>query len=430
MTKKSTKWALLMSIISVLVCCAMLVGATFAWFSDTVSTGVNKIVAGNLKVGLEYDAREDGAAEADWQDAEGENIFPVIEHWEPGMVSLSKSFRVVNLGNLALAYNLSLSVLDEQTPEDGLSLADVIKVAIVPVGTDTTDRQAVIDACAWGEMSDLSADELCLLPECANVFQIALYWEPTDNDNLYNLDEEDSLSIDLGLTVTATQAAYEKDGFGNSYDIMALKELGIVLYQTSEATLNSLNNTAKAALNLKGRTYLLSGDINNPSYCKLKGTGMFFLNGNNIDGGHDTYSLIVEGDITLGGSGKVTNSQGGYGIMVQVTLDTKQANVTIGAGVEVDSLYLIDGAVVTIKSGAVINGYINVGNEETHGYAPAHLIIEDGEAVKGVEFQAIDLELITIPAGYEWVATGKNWNGDEYVEGSNQIATFMLVKVA
>ncbi len=51
--RKSTKRALLGSVMAMVLCLAMLVGATFAWFTDTASTGVNKIQAGNLDVVLE-----------------------------------------------------------------------------------------------------------------------------------------------------------------------------------------------------------------------------------------------------------------------------------------------------------------------------------------------------------------------------------------
>ena len=51
-SSKSTKRALLTSVLALLMCVTMLVGATFAWFTDTASTGVNKIVSGNLKVDI------------------------------------------------------------------------------------------------------------------------------------------------------------------------------------------------------------------------------------------------------------------------------------------------------------------------------------------------------------------------------------------
>ena len=53
-SSKSTKRALLTSALALLMCVTMLVGATFAWFTDTASTGVNKIQAGNLDIKVEY----------------------------------------------------------------------------------------------------------------------------------------------------------------------------------------------------------------------------------------------------------------------------------------------------------------------------------------------------------------------------------------
>ena len=52
--KKSTMLrSLLMSGLSVLLCVSMLMGSTFAWFTDTVESGINTIVAGNLDVELD-----------------------------------------------------------------------------------------------------------------------------------------------------------------------------------------------------------------------------------------------------------------------------------------------------------------------------------------------------------------------------------------
>ena len=50
--KRATKRALLTSVMALVMCVVMLVGTTFAWFTDTASTGVNKIQAGNLKVDI------------------------------------------------------------------------------------------------------------------------------------------------------------------------------------------------------------------------------------------------------------------------------------------------------------------------------------------------------------------------------------------
>ena len=78
MNSKSTKRALLTSALAMVVCLAMLVGSTFAWFTDTATTGVNKIVSGNLKVGLEYWNGEK------YTDATNISLFSEETKWEPG----------------------------------------------------------------------------------------------------------------------------------------------------------------------------------------------------------------------------------------------------------------------------------------------------------------------------------------------------------
>ena len=63
MTKTvSTKRALILSLLSMLLCVSMLIGSTYAWFTDTANTAVNKIQAGTLAVALEM---KDNAGNAD-----------------------------------------------------------------------------------------------------------------------------------------------------------------------------------------------------------------------------------------------------------------------------------------------------------------------------------------------------------------------------
>ena len=51
---KHTKRALLASVLSMVVCCVMLLGSTFAWFTDSVTNNHNQIIIGNLDVDLLY----------------------------------------------------------------------------------------------------------------------------------------------------------------------------------------------------------------------------------------------------------------------------------------------------------------------------------------------------------------------------------------
>ena len=54
MTKhRSTKHALLMSVLSLIMCLSMFIGSTFAWFTDSVTSSGNRIQSGTLDVALE-----------------------------------------------------------------------------------------------------------------------------------------------------------------------------------------------------------------------------------------------------------------------------------------------------------------------------------------------------------------------------------------
>ena len=109
---KNTKSALLMSFTSLLLCFAMLIGSTFAWFTDSATASVNKIQAGKLDVALEMQNADGtwGNAEGrtlSWVKAEGHGNDEVL--WEPGCTYELPELRIVNKGNLALKYKIAIS---------------------------------------------------------------------------------------------------------------------------------------------------------------------------------------------------------------------------------------------------------------------------------------------------------------------------------
>ena len=131
---KSKKSALLKSLIALLLCLNMLVGTTFAWFTDSVSTGINTIAAGNLDVELYHtnaaakDEKVDATTDL-FLDLQGEDIL-----WEPGVVSY-ENLRVVNEGDLALAYQMSIATANENhivDPSGAIyGLSQILKVGVV-----------------------------------------------------------------------------------------------------------------------------------------------------------------------------------------------------------------------------------------------------------------------------------------------------------
>ena len=119
--KRSTKRALLMSVLSMLLCVTMLVGTTFAWFTDSVTSAGNIIKSGTLDVTMEWkDATATGAQQT-YKDASEGAIFN-YDKWEPGYVE-AKNIKISNVGTLALKYHLNIAANGEVS-----ELAEVIDV--------------------------------------------------------------------------------------------------------------------------------------------------------------------------------------------------------------------------------------------------------------------------------------------------------------
>ena len=99
---KTTKRALFSSVVALILCFSMLAGTTFAWFTDSVESGVNQIIAGNLDVEL-YNGLDANAPKVNT----GTMLFDDVKLWEPGAVAY-EILTVANEGTLALKYNLAV----------------------------------------------------------------------------------------------------------------------------------------------------------------------------------------------------------------------------------------------------------------------------------------------------------------------------------
>ena len=188
--RKSTKRALLGSIMAMVLCLAMLVGATFAWFTDTASTGVNKIQAGKLDVALEMKD-----ASGNWVSAEGKTLDFVKAAdakgeailWEPGCTYTLPELRVVNNGNLALKYMIKITGI-----KGDAKLNEAIDWTIGDV--------------AMGAEQHLKAGE-------SNTFTIKGHMKESAGNEYMDLTISG-----ISITVYATQYTYESDSFNNQYD--------------------------------------------------------------------------------------------------------------------------------------------------------------------------------------------------------------------
>ena len=278
-TKKATKRALLTSVMALVMCVVMLVGTTFAWFTDTASTGVNKIQAGNLDIELEMQVTENG--ETKWVKAEGETLQfkKAAGHeseevlWEPGCRYELPALRIVNKGNLALKYKITvngvtgdaklLEAIDftaKMGADDGIAL-DNLKGAILPSGAATASAGEVV-----GETAPITIKGV-MKTTAGNEYQ--------------------GLSIDgIGITVVATQYTYEKDSIDDQYDANAnatiqvnkdniqdyldgkygsIDGMTLVLAEGNYGRIEFGRATAYAGSNTK---YYLSGTESNPGAIK------------------------------------------------------------------------------------------------------------------------------------------------------------------
>ena len=188
--RKSTKRALLGSVMAMVLCLAMLVGATFAWFTDTASTGVNKIQSGKLDVALEM---KDAAGQ--WVSAEGKTLDFVKAAdakgeailWEPGCTYTLPELRVVNNGNLALKYMIKITGI-----KGDAKLNEAIEWTIGDV--------------AMGAEQHLKAGE-------SNTFTIKGHMKESAGNEYMDLTISG-----ISITVYATQDTVESDSFGTQYD--------------------------------------------------------------------------------------------------------------------------------------------------------------------------------------------------------------------
>lgn len=229
MKKNATRRALLLSVLSLMLCVSMLIGTTFAWFTDSVVSGNNRIIAGNLDVDVLYEDADGNQKSI--QDVD--TLFNDVTLWEPGAVAW-ENLTVVNLGSLALKFEFAVNFSNENYVEGSESkLSDILQIAVVEGGVDKTmSRQQMIDsidADAWTPLSELYArGELYPADtegkDSSKVYGVVIYWEPGDQDNEYNLQNGKKtndglpLHIDLGIGLTAWQQTYENDSYGPDYD--------------------------------------------------------------------------------------------------------------------------------------------------------------------------------------------------------------------
>ena len=368
---KSTSFA--MNLLAIVVSSALLVGTTFAWFTDSVNVDGNIIKSGNLNVDMLWADGKEDPINADWKDASQGAIFN-YDNWEPGYTEV-RHVRIENTGSLALTYKVNIVANGEVS-----NLSDVIDVFYVDPAMQVTDRTALSNADNIGSLTNVLASmgetaSGALIAGEDHTITIALKMKESAGNEYQNK----SIGSDFSIKLVATQLSSESDGFGNDYDanlqptttyIFGGKDLhgsttksgefGLsVSYATSEFGDDSrygygyeyiVRNKANYVLDLNGKT--LVHDTVNANANKNAFTYLFVAN-------HAGTKL------TINGNGKIySNNSEGYTCALQgkdgtlITVNGGEFNVSNGIAVWAGA-----GSHIIINDGSFVNGNATTSHE-------------------------------------------------------------------
>ena len=322
-----TKKALRGSLFALFLCIVLLIGTTFAWFTDTASTGVNKIQSGNLKVDIIGETSNDHVEKLNFTKAAGAESEQIL--WEPGCRYLTEGFRIANKGNLALKWKVKVNKGTTDANEGDYDLLDVIDFYLVTKAADGTETETSLDEFT-GNLKKT---------ETSGVYYIKGVMQTTAGN------EYQGLTLDgITITVYATQDTVESDSFDNQYDAKATSadELKDALkiggdINVSKDIYTSGDDNAAARMTISKPTTLnLDAKIISPDNMGNNNTNFT--------------ALIVDADTTINATkdgGIDTGVNGGYGINVR-----NGANLIINNG-----YYYGGGTAVQVQEGTVtING--------------------------------------------------------------------------
>ena len=384
--KKATKRALLTSVMALVMCVVMLVGTTFAWFTDTASTGVNKIQSGNLDVKLMYSTDMQT-----WKEATDQTkLFDDNALWEPGYTQVVY-LKVVNAGNLALKYEAGFSKnytsnRGKNVNGDWYRVDNYLKIGTAETETKFANREDVWSAIAATEKT-LAKDVMLTdgwitlkAGESSKPFAVAIYM-PTSVGNEANASRLRASSVSgLGIEVRATQATVENDSFGTDYDANAATVLKRVEYTDGEHTVTgniqangtsgAIHGTGTAKITVDATTvygtyvsdYAMAVFASGRSEITIKG-GEF---ANQAPAG-SALSLIYAQD-----NAKITIEGGTFKCVSPAwTLncnDSDPATITVKGG----SFYKFDPSNVTVGEGEIFiaDGYKVVQNGDWYNVVP------------------------------------------------------------
>ncbi len=351
MTKqKSTKRALLMSALSLLMCVSMLIGSTFAWFTDSVISGNNKIAAGNLDIDLEY------YNDAEWKTVNGAtNLFDETL-WEPGHTDVVY-LRLRNIGSLALKYELAINIVSETAginmAGEEFLLSDYIRMGVAegqkPSFASRSAAQTAVSATA-GLISEGYVADGEMAKGAEDLYMAVVVYMPSSVDNDANYRGDTAPSIDLGINLVATQLMNEEDSFGKDYD----KDAKYLIASDEKMVFNG-NNFDTTVIN-HGTVDIIGGSIETDKV-GLENYGTATLNNVVVKAGStaDYAGISRPGSVTEYNNVEFISAGGGIGARdgAQVTFNSGSVYVDT-ASTSGRYIFYTEGAgtVITINGGS------------------------------------------------------------------------------
>ena len=414
-SSKSTKRALITSALAILMCAAMLIGATFAWFTDTASTGVNKIVSGNLKVdiiGADSDSHIEklNFTKAATTDAEaGAEIL-----WEPGCRYLTEGFRIANKGNLALKWKAQVNTGTTAANEGNFDLLDVIDFYLVTKAADGTETETALDEFT-GNLKKT---------ETSDVYYIKGVMQTTAGNDYQGLTLDG-----ISITVVATQDTVESDSFNNQYD----KDAEYPILVTTGDELQAIVSNATAPVNI-----VLTNSITTNNFVIPADKDVTLdLNGRTVTNA-GSHTILNKGHLTLtdssadksgqiislkGNTAALRNGDNAVCVVEGGTISRDGANGNTWHVVENFGKMTFNGGKVVLKNGngfAITNGwnYFDPGASTTHAVMEINALEldTDSSGIKNCRYGDLTVNDVTVTSTGYW-ALSNDYLGTAVING-------------
>ena len=414
-SSKSTKRALITSALAILMCAAMLIGTTFAWFTDTASTGVNKIVSGNLKVdiiGADSDSHIEklNFTKAATTDAEaGAEIL-----WEPGCRYLTEGFRIANKGNLALKWKAQVNTGTTAANEGNFDLLDVIDFYLVTKAADGTETETALDEFT-GNLKKT---------ETSDVYYIKGVMQTTAGNDYQGLTLDG-----ISITVVATQDTVESDSFDNQYD----KDAEYPILVTTGDELQAIVSNATAPVNI-----VLTNSITTNNFVIPEDKDVTLdLNGRTVTNA-GSHTILNKGHLTLtdssadksgqiislkGNTAALRNGDNAVCVVEGGTISRDGANGNTWHVVENFGKMTFNGGKVVLKNGngfAITNGwnYFDPGASTTHAVMEINALEldTDSSGIKNCRYGDLTVNDVTVTSTGYW-ALSNDYLGTAVING-------------